>query len=562
MGRRKAGGRRADQAALRALVLGDQGERRLRVAVYARVSTDEQRQKGTVETQLGKLRARASVEPWDVAGEYVDDGVSGALDLGDRPQGARLLEDARAGRFDTVLIYKLDRLGRKLQVIVDGHRALEAAGVRLHSLNESIDTSSPAGRLIFHVLASIAEMERDVIYERTSGGRDRVAESGKWVTGPIPPGYILDDDGFLAPGPDAELWAGVFDRIANKGSSAQAEAVRLTAEGVPTDRRYSGKVVAGAALWRQSRLLDLLHNPIYKGVREFTLSDGRVSATPCPALVDEATWEKVQHRLVENRTLNGDSRDYLLRGLIRCADCGHAYYGWPHNDRHYYRCGAQARSYWDATVPRCSGRMVPAEELERVVWDRCRWIVLHPGEAIADAQKWLRDKMAAAPRSDTSERQADLERKVCEWQARQDRQRELFRAGLSTLEETGAVVREAQGYIDTLEAELAGLRGDDGQATTASETEIAGFAVTLERLAARLAEVEATGDRRLMRQVVETLVAGVLVTTTGEGRYKEAVVDVVPNLGEGVSGTLATRSAPASPDGSVWSNPGNSRSGR
>ena len=525
-----------------------------RVALYARVSTDEQRTKGTVETQLSKVRGRAVLEEWHVAGEYIDDGISGAVPLAARPAGRRLLEDARAGRLDTVVIYRLDRLGRKLQVIVDAQAELERCGVRLHSTGESIDTSTPAGRMIFHVLASVAEMERDVIYERTNGGRDRVAETGRWVTGPIPPGYDLDERGYLTPGADADLWAGIFGRIAHGGSSAKAEAQRLTALSVSTDARYpGGKVTSGAAVWRSSRVLDILHSPVYKGTRDFGLSDGTVSSTPCAPLVDEQTWDRVQARLSENSALNGGGRDYLLRGLVRCAGCGRTFTGWPHTNTHYYRCHAQSARYSDPTIAPCNARMLPATDMERVVWEQCRWIVLHPEEALADAQKYLRDQ-AAGPRTDTVAEQENLRVQIANWQLRESRQKEMCRAGIASVAETATVVREAQGHVATLEAGLAALGSVNQPAAQVLE-----FAVDLGLLANRLDDVERLGDRQAQRQIIECLVAGIRVTTTGDGHHKEALVQIIPNLGEPVTASV---SAPASPDELVWSTSGTRRSGR
>src|SRR5919107_5150135 len=103
----------------------------------------------------------------EVADIYKDDGISGTIPLHERPEGRRLLHDAKEGRFKTVLVYRLDRLGRSLLVIVDAHDRLQELGVSLRSGTEPIDTSTPSGRLIFQMLASFAEYERETIRERT-----------------------------------------------------------------------------------------------------------------------------------------------------------------------------------------------------------------------------------------------------------------------------------------------------------------------------------------------------------------------------------------------------------
>jgi site-specific DNA recombinase len=144
-----------------------------RVALYLRVSSQEQRDRETIEIQRDFLEQYRALYELEVADIYKDDGISGTIPLHERPEGKRLLEDAKAGNFETVLLYKLDRLGRSLLVIVDAHDRLQASGVGLRSATEPIDTSNPSGRLIFQMLASFAEYERETIGERTRAGLHR-----------------------------------------------------------------------------------------------------------------------------------------------------------------------------------------------------------------------------------------------------------------------------------------------------------------------------------------------------------------------------------------------------
>src|ERR687894_1810412 len=125
------------------------GSKPEQVALYLRVSSEEQREKATIKIQREFLDGYCRLHGLEVAGWYQDDGVSGALPLHERPEGRRLLEDAKEGKFQTVLVYRLDRLGRSLLIIVDAHDRLQQAGVALRSATEPIDTSTPSGRLIF-----------------------------------------------------------------------------------------------------------------------------------------------------------------------------------------------------------------------------------------------------------------------------------------------------------------------------------------------------------------------------------------------------------------------------
>ena len=143
-----------------------------RVALYARVSTTDQRP----EVQLHALRAYATARGLDLAGEYVDHGVSGAKSR--RPALDRLLADARRRRFDVLAITKLDRLARSVRHLTALAADFEALGVDLVVLDQAIDTSTSSGRLLFHVLGSIAEFERDLIRERVSAGMQAARRRG------------------------------------------------------------------------------------------------------------------------------------------------------------------------------------------------------------------------------------------------------------------------------------------------------------------------------------------------------------------------------------------------
>src|SRR3954463_1245266 len=123
--------------------------------------------------------------------------ASAAPSLWTRPDGQRLLLDAEAGRFGAVLVYRIDRLGRSLRSLLDAHDALSSHDVAIRSATEPFDTTSPIGSFLFQLLASLAELEKSTISERTSLGRDRVTARGKWTGGPIPFGYDLDDKGHL-----------------------------------------------------------------------------------------------------------------------------------------------------------------------------------------------------------------------------------------------------------------------------------------------------------------------------------------------------------------------------
>ena len=145
-----------------------------RVALYARVSTAKQE----TDNQVEELRRYALARGWEVAGEYVDRGISGAK--ASRPALNRLMADARERRFDAVIVWKLDRFGRSIRHLLDAVELLTSFGVRFLAVTQGIDTdqSNPIGRLLLSILGAIAEFERDLIRERIAAGVSRTAKSG------------------------------------------------------------------------------------------------------------------------------------------------------------------------------------------------------------------------------------------------------------------------------------------------------------------------------------------------------------------------------------------------
>ena len=137
----------------------------MRLAIYARCSTAEQ----TVDHQLDGLREYEQARGFEVVDEYLDEGVSGAK--AQRPALDRLLADAHRRRFDAVLIWKLDRLGRSLSHLIRLVDTFGSLGIDLVSLGDpGLDTTSPHGRLLFSVMGAVAEFERELIRERTRSG--------------------------------------------------------------------------------------------------------------------------------------------------------------------------------------------------------------------------------------------------------------------------------------------------------------------------------------------------------------------------------------------------------
>jgi DNA invertase Pin-like site-specific DNA recombinase len=151
-----------------------------RAAIYVRVSTDRQ----TVENQLRELRQIAERRGWEVVKEYDDAGISGSKARNDRPGLDEMLKDAQRRRFDVVMAWAIDRLGRSLIDLLGTIQQLETCGVDLYLDQQAIDTTTPTGRLMFQIAGAFAEFERSMIRQRIRAGLRRAVEAGKQLGRP------------------------------------------------------------------------------------------------------------------------------------------------------------------------------------------------------------------------------------------------------------------------------------------------------------------------------------------------------------------------------------------
>jgi DNA invertase Pin-like site-specific DNA recombinase len=152
----------------------------MRAAIYARVSTSNHGQDPTVQTR--ELREHCLRRGWEITDEYVDSGISGTKER--RPQLDRLLADCHRRRVDIVLVYRYDRFARSLRHLVNALEEFRALGIDFISLHEGVDTSTPNGRLVFGIFASIAEFERELIRDRVKSGIAAARSKGRTLGRP------------------------------------------------------------------------------------------------------------------------------------------------------------------------------------------------------------------------------------------------------------------------------------------------------------------------------------------------------------------------------------------
>ena len=155
------------------------------VAIYARVSTDKQ----AVDMQLAELQDYLKKRGWGISQEYIDQGYTGGNTK--RPAFSQMMEDARKRKFDVLLVWKLDRLGRSLKDLINTLDELGALGIDFISYENQLDTSTSTGKLVFHVIGAVAEFEKDIIRERVQAGLENAKRKGKRLGRPPVPDGVL-----------------------------------------------------------------------------------------------------------------------------------------------------------------------------------------------------------------------------------------------------------------------------------------------------------------------------------------------------------------------------------
>lgn len=229
------------------------------VAAYIRVSTDEQKRSGLgLEAQLRKVRAMAAVKDWDEPVIYRDEGISGTKGPTKRPGLAQLLRDVRGGRYAAVIIPSLDRLGRKTRLVLELVEELSAAGVALVSCKESLDTATPQGQFVLTLFAALAQLERDLIAERTTAALDAKRRRDGFAGGRLPYGYHrLADGGIGVHREQAAVVRLIFHLRAGDGLSYRRIAENLTT---------MTAAPRGGDVWRHTTVAEILSNAaIYAG---------------------------------------------------------------------------------------------------------------------------------------------------------------------------------------------------------------------------------------------------------------------------------------------------------
>ncbi|MEM3851589.1 MAG: recombinase family protein [Methanomassiliicoccales archaeon] len=274
----------------------------MKVAIYLRVSTAEQAEEGfSIAAQRERLKAYVVSQGWQLAKEYEDGGFSGGTL--NRPAFLRMMEDLKRREFDLILVYKLDRLSRNMRDLSNLVHEMDKSGIYFKSATEPFDTTTPAGKLIFNMLGSVAEFERGMIAERVKMGMMQKAKEGKGHLGfNIPYGYAYLN-GKLEPIPNE---ASTIHRIYDDclfGHSLSEISRNLNSNGTKTKRGRE---------WAPQTVLNVLTNPIYAGYHRWSFIYWKGNHLPLMGL---EKWNATQRILnLRSRTRHNLQLEHLEEG--------------------------------------------------------------------------------------------------------------------------------------------------------------------------------------------------------------------------------------------------------
>lgn len=353
-----------------------------RAVLYGRVSSDEQKKRETIENQIEVFESYIDFkEGFKVCNMYLDDGVSGAIPLYDRPFGKKLVEDAKKGLFDIIIVWRVDRFGRDTLTGLQAVEVLRKYGIEIISITEPFDLNTPTGRFQFINYLNMAELDRNNILDRMYMGATRAAKKGKWMGGIAPYGYIVNKDKYLEiEEEEAEVIRTIYNLYVNEKMPSSDIAVYLNNLNIPTSSmsKYNNRHRKNPTeKWRANSIMRILSSSTYKGIHEYGKRGTRRKETilrEVPAIIDEEIWLKAQRQRKENTIMckrNTKRRFFSLRGLIKCKHCGRSFYGISYkNSSPVYSCNGK-RGDVVKIFGRCESLNIKAQPLEEDVWKDC-----------------------------------------------------------------------------------------------------------------------------------------------------------------------------------------------
>lgn len=361
-----------------------------KAAVYARVSTDDQADKGySLPSQLDGCRQYIEQLGYSIVVEFKEDN-SGAIPVADRPQGKRLAEMVKFREVDAVVVHQVDRLSRDIVDLLATVRNWLRAGVEVYALD--VGKIESELDIVLVIKGWQGSDERKKIRERSMRGKRAKARTGRVVGTRAPYGYdhIRDENGKVVNFTPLEDEAKIVQLIyqwyvygdeSGQRYSAGGIAKRLSEMRIPTPGETNSGYhrSRGSGMWHAYTVLSVIERETYAGIWRFGVRIGPTRnerpkeewiEVEVPALVDRETWETAQELRGRNKLFSKRNKqhDYLLSGLIRCV-CGRAMSGEYFSDHQYYTCTWRNNHHTHLEERTCRARSVRADAIEVDVWD-------------------------------------------------------------------------------------------------------------------------------------------------------------------------------------------------
>ena len=510
----------------------------VRVGIYARVSSDQQAEKQTIQSQVSALRERADTDKHSLTEQlcFLDDGVSGATLT--RPALEKLRDTAYAGGIQKLYVHSPDRLARKYAWQVLLLDELQSCGVEVVFLNHTMG-ASPEEDLLLQMQGMFAEYERAKILERSRRGKRHAAQRGRAnVLSAAPYGYrfITKQEGggtssYEVIEEQAAIVKQVFEWVGCDRLSIGEVSRRLKERGV--------KTATGKAWWDRSTVWGMLKNTAYTGSAAFGKTrtgkrrsrpmpqkghsktprrTGSTYDTPkedwllisVPAIVDAALFETVQEQLDVNRQQASERKrgaSYLLQGLLKCSCCGYAFYGkkvsratargkaqWA-----YYRCvGTDAYRFGGKRV--CENKQVRTDKLDEAVWNDVRKLLRNPDLLRQEYERRLQSSSAPSSSQKSLSKQVEQCRKTV------NRLIDAYSDGVIRRDEFDVRITRARQQLTDREQRLNQSQTDNAERETLQEN-----LRCLDSFASQIAGGLDNADWNTRREIIRTAIEHVQV---------------------------------------------------
>ena len=495
----------------------EMGQRSLRAALYARVSSKAEDDKVSISEQFAEMEAYCHTHSYEISHRYQDI-ASGSTKR--RPDFQRMLTDSRGGLIDVIICWKADRLSRGIYPAAALMEVMEAHQIRLESVTDTLDMKT------FGIYAAVGKIEIDNFRERATLGKRGAAKRGKVPVGNLAYGYRVGDDGKPEIDPiKGPIVQRIFREYVEEEMGTHRIAKQLSIEGVPLAKGSSW------GSWSVSQILRILGRETYLGMgwygreRHITTEEGRKHfaqpkeswiAVPFPPLVDETTWKRAQGLKIERRSLStrNTKSTYLLQRLLRCDQCGLGF-GARRVNRNTVRRNGKTYRYEYPTPTRyyvCHGMFshklkcrehpyLAASQIEELVWSEVAKVLKDP-DVIAQGISDLDEK----DRNQNLDQEIEMaEKRLRIIQEEEDRAVRLFISGKITEKQLDRQRKFITERLEHAQSELIGHRSQ--QQLLHNRIELtAGINEWVSRVEVGLGSLDPETRREILRLVVDTVV--------------------------------------------------------